>query len=84
MPKLTTEEQRALGTELARIVSPLPDDERLLAFLAGFYGECRAQSISASGAIELATRVIQTHEAGQLVRLAPNKGLCPSCRRVLP
>lgn len=80
MPTLTKEEQRTLGAELARVIAPLPNDERLLLLLAGFYGECCRQGLNAGQSIDLAIRTIKIHERGlQPLAVALVTTACPTC-----
>jgi hypothetical protein len=80
MPNLTKEEQHALGARLAAVIEPLPRDQRLLALLAGFYGESRSQGLSADGMLQLAQRVITLHEQGVSVILpGAYTGVCSLC-----
>jgi hypothetical protein len=84
MPDLSRESQRKLGTELATLIEPFPLDQRLLLLIAGLYGESRRQGMGASAIIDLVTRVVLVHEAGQLIHNAADLGtLCPRCRRPL-
>ncbi len=80
MPKLSREEQHALGAQLVQVIQPLPNDERLLLLLAGFYGETCRQGLNASAAIDLAIRTIKIHERGMMPQaIQAVQATCPTC-----
>jgi len=80
MPTLSQAEQRSLGAQLAAIAEPLPRDQRLLLYVAAFYGEARAQGLSPSQASEFAVRTIRIHERGLLpAHLVFRESSCPTC-----
>lgn len=78
MPNLTVEQQRELGVAVAKLLTPMPLDERLLLLVACLYGEGRSQGLTASEVVHFCERICAIHEAGALVHAARSQA-CPLC-----
>lgn len=84
MPILDQASQRALGSRMAELAAPLPRDQRLLLYLAGFFGEAKRQGLNASQMIEYVARIVRIHERGMLpVSIVLEDSKCPTCGGLL-
>ncbi len=78
MPNLTLDQQRQLGTDVAKLLTPLPADERLLLLVACLYGEGRSQGLTSGEVVAFCERICAIHEQGALVQVARSNA-CPLC-----
>lgn len=78
MAELTVKQQHELGTAVAKLLAPVPNDERLLLLVACLYGEGRSQGLRAAEVTAFCERICAIHEQGVLVVQA--RALrCPLC-----
>jgi hypothetical protein len=78
MPNLTIEQQRAIGGEVARLLAPLPENERLLLLTACLYGEGTSQGLTQGEIVAFCERITQVHAAGVTIQRALSRE-CPLC-----
>lgn len=78
MPKLTIEEQRELGTAVAKLLSPMPENERLLLLTACLFGEGTSQGLTQGEIVAFVERITLVHLAGVTIQQALAVE-CPLC-----